>query len=219
MAAIISAIIFDMDGVLIESLDSKTEAFRRLFEEYPDKLDEIVRYHCTNQGVSRFTKIPWIFEHILHQDLDEGLKQSLFMKFADYVREAMEEVCLVPGCVEFLDYYSGIVPCAVVSAAPEEEAEDILDKRGIAHHFSMILGSPGGKAGNIMKFLDHQVINPDSAVMIGDSLSDYQAAREVGCHFIGRVPPGGEDLFTGKPGVTCLIRDLYELKSALSGKI
>ena len=41
----IKAIIFDFDGVLVESTQIKTEAFRNLFSKWPDKVDEMVRYH------------------------------------------------------------------------------------------------------------------------------------------------------------------------------
>lgn len=43
----ISAILFDMDGVLIESVDSKTEAFRQLFEEYSDKISALWGSICS----------------------------------------------------------------------------------------------------------------------------------------------------------------------------
>ncbi|GAF78578.1 unnamed protein product, partial [marine sediment metagenome] len=33
----IKAIIFDFDGVIVESSDIKTEAFRELFQDYPQK--------------------------------------------------------------------------------------------------------------------------------------------------------------------------------------
>jgi HAD superfamily hydrolase (TIGR01549 family) len=215
----IAAILFDMDGVLIESVDSKTEAFRRVFEQYPDKVGEIVRYHCMNMGVSRYVKIPWIFEHILHEPLPDQLKESLLRNFAEYVREAMEKTPLVAGCREFLVQYSAKVPCGVVSAAPEGEVRDILARKGIAGHFSLILGSPSGKYENIMKFLAHHSIDPGSAVMIGDSLTDYRAAQEAGCLFIGRVAPGEENPFAGKPGITALISDLDDLSRVISGAV
>ena len=38
----VKALLFDFDGVILESADIKTAAYRRLFErEYPDKLEEL----------------------------------------------------------------------------------------------------------------------------------------------------------------------------------
>ena len=40
----IKAVIFDVDGVIIESAEIKTKAFEILFADYPDKLSEIIRF-------------------------------------------------------------------------------------------------------------------------------------------------------------------------------
>ena len=41
----INTIIFDFDGVILESAEIKTVAFRRLFEDdYPEEVEEIVDY-------------------------------------------------------------------------------------------------------------------------------------------------------------------------------
>ena len=213
----ISLILFDMDGVLLESADIKTEVFRRLFSIYPDFIEEIIRYHLENQGVSRYEKIPYIFQHILHQPLDETLRASLYIRFEDYVMEAMINAPLVSGCEEFLNTFSHLAKCAVVSAAPEQEVIQILTGKGIADHFEMILGSPNQKTDNILHILQAYDVSPAGSVMIGDSLTDYHAARSVGCRFIGRVPPGKESPFLGKTNVEYLIKDLHDLGVVMAG--
>ena len=51
----IEAIIFDFDGVILESADIKTNAFRTLFEkESPELINKIISYHFKNMGISRF---------------------------------------------------------------------------------------------------------------------------------------------------------------------
>ena len=62
----VKAIIFDFDGVLVESVDIKTRAFARLFEsEENDAVKEIVNYHLGHAGVSRFEKFKYIYNNIL----------------------------------------------------------------------------------------------------------------------------------------------------------
>jgi beta-phosphoglucomutase-like phosphatase (HAD superfamily) len=63
----IKAIIFDLDGVLIESAEIKTDAFRMLFADYPDRLPEIIAYHQRNAGISRYNKFRYFYEKILGQ--------------------------------------------------------------------------------------------------------------------------------------------------------
>lgn len=65
----IKAIIFDFDGVIIESAEIKTDAFRTLFAGYPDMLPEIIAHHQKNSGISRYKKFRYIYEKILGQEL------------------------------------------------------------------------------------------------------------------------------------------------------
>ena len=44
----LKSIIFDFDGVLCESVDIKTESFRRLFVDYPEHLKNIIKLHEEN---------------------------------------------------------------------------------------------------------------------------------------------------------------------------
>ena len=59
------AIIFDFDGVIAESVDVKTEAFKELFKAYPDKVKAIADFHIDNGGMSRFDKFRHIYKNIL----------------------------------------------------------------------------------------------------------------------------------------------------------
>src|SRR5690606_22889470 len=43
-----SAVIFDFDGVILESVKVKTDAFKELFSDYPEHLEAIVAYHENN---------------------------------------------------------------------------------------------------------------------------------------------------------------------------
>ena len=53
----IKAIIFDFDGVICESVNVKTIAFKKLFADYPEHQDRIVEYHLVNGGISRYEKL------------------------------------------------------------------------------------------------------------------------------------------------------------------
>ncbi|EAI6773129.1 HAD hydrolase-like protein, partial [Campylobacter coli] len=54
----IKNIIFDFDGVILDSVELKTQAFAELFKEFPkNKVQELVKYHIQNGGISRYHKI------------------------------------------------------------------------------------------------------------------------------------------------------------------
>ena len=56
----IKNIIFDFDGVILDSVNIKTEAFYKLFEQYGSKIaNQVVDYHIINGGMSRFKKFEY----------------------------------------------------------------------------------------------------------------------------------------------------------------
>ena len=62
----IKALLFDFDGVILESADIKTAAYRALFKgEDSNKVEEFIDYHIQNAGISRFVKVRYFYEKIL----------------------------------------------------------------------------------------------------------------------------------------------------------
>ena len=64
----IKAILFDFDGVILESVDIKGLAFCKLFENFPEHVTKIVQYHHANGGISRFNKFRYIYKNILKKN-------------------------------------------------------------------------------------------------------------------------------------------------------
>ena len=82
----IRGIAFDFDGVLVESVDVKTKAYARLFEEHGEGVvSRVVDYHLTNGGISRFVKFRIIYSEILNKPLSEKKFQSLCDEFSHVV--------------------------------------------------------------------------------------------------------------------------------------
>ena len=67
----IKAIVFDFDGVLVESAGIKTRAVRELFSEWPHAVEEMVEYHLANMGVSRYEKFRHFYENVLGEEYTE----------------------------------------------------------------------------------------------------------------------------------------------------
>ena len=85
----LDAIIFDFDGVLVESVEVKTRAFAALYEKYgEDVVAQVVEYHLHHGGVSRFDKFRHFQTHILGQPrLSEQDVNDLVESFAALVCE------------------------------------------------------------------------------------------------------------------------------------
>ena len=81
-----SAIIFDFDGVVLESLNVITSAFKKLYEPYGvDISKRVVEHHLANGGVSRFDKIRIYHKDFLGIDIDNEKLQKIARKFSEMV--------------------------------------------------------------------------------------------------------------------------------------
>jgi len=81
----IKTIILDFDGVIVESVDIKTDAFKELFKKYTDKFEQIINYHLKNNALSRYIKFKFIYEDILKKDYTENVKKELGKAFSNIV--------------------------------------------------------------------------------------------------------------------------------------
>ena len=98
----LSGIIFDFDGVVLESADIKTRAFAALFGAFPGHIEQILAYHLENAGLSRYVKFRHIYQHFLHEPLPETLMESLDRRFSELVADEIRRCPFVPGVLEFL---------------------------------------------------------------------------------------------------------------------
>ncbi len=207
----ISTIILDFDGVILESVSVKTEAFRTLFSFTPQHVDEIVQFHLDNGGMSRFDKFHYIYKNILKEDLTQKKFEELSEKFAAIVFKEVIKAPFVPGAQEFLETYHSKIPLYVVSATPEEELVQIIQKRGVSHYFKKVFGAPRKKTECISDIVKLTGSPPDSVIFVGDATNDFEASQATGVRFIGRIQPGDENRFAGLTGIEVIIPNLYEL--------
>lgn len=183
------AVIFDFDGVILDSVPIKTEAFADLFAEYPDHLPAILDLHRRLGGISRYAKFTMIHADILGQPLSDERRAFLGRRFEEIVLRRVLDCPFIPGAREALGSLSGRVPMAVVSGTPQEELRDIVARRRLDDLFLEVLGSPTSKPDHLRGLCARHGWRPDRAVFIGDAVSDFEAAQAVGMPFLGLVPP------------------------------
>lgn len=182
----VKAIVFDFDGVIIESFDIKTQAFRELFKG-SDKVNEIVEYHKQNGGVSRYKKFKYIYSAILKQPLDDKTFKELGEKFSNLVVEEVKKCPYVPGAFEFINRQYGRKKLFIASGTPEEELRTIVAARGISEFFIGVYGSPATKSEIIYKIISREKLDRNDVIFIGDTITDYNEANKVRVPFIARI--------------------------------
>jgi len=208
-------VILDFDGVILESVSVKTEAFRTLFSQEQDHVNEIVEYHIKNGGMSRFEKFRYIYKHILKKNLDQDTFNSLSEQFSGLVFQGVLDAPFVAGAERFLERWNTRIPLSIVSATPEQELNEILRARNLTRYFRNVFGAPSKKADCIQRIITESGVPASGVLFVGDALNDLAAARLSGVNFIGRTREGDEDIFKNCTGVERTITDLNELSRYL----
>ncbi|MDH3227745.1 MAG: HAD family hydrolase [Thermoleophilia bacterium] len=196
-----AAVVFDCDGVLIESVEIKTEAFVELFADHPEHHEAIARHHQDNLGVSRFEKFAWIYRELLGRELDADESAELGRRFSQLVFERAVRCPEVLGTSETLaTLHAAGIPLFVASGTPQEELERLIAARGWRESFRGIHGSPSTKPWILSAISRALGCAPGSLVFVGDGRSDLDAAREAGVPFILRATAAQEERFAGYDG-------------------
>lgn len=207
----IRAVIFDFDGVILESADIKTETFRELFSGYPEKVGKIVEYHMANAGISRYVKFRYIYRHFLSKRLSKEEESELGKRFSGTAFRKVLAAPFVPGAKEFLDSNRNRYKFFIASGTPEEELREIVRARGLIDYFDEVCGSPRDKREIINGIMEKHGLNKDEIAYVGDAPSDRIAAEETGIAFVERKP--ASDL--NYADITRTVRDLSGLEEVL----
>ena len=207
----IKAIIFDLDGVIIESAGIKTEAFRTLFAGYPDKLPQIIAYHEKNAGISRYVKFRYIYNKMLGKELAPEREKELGEEFSRIVLGQILKAPFVDGAIKFLKNNSKHYLLFIASGTPEEELKYILQYRGLESYFRGAYGTPQTKTEITQRILAEHKLTCHEVIFVGDAESDRTVAEDTGVTFIARI--NGTD--TSLDDCAWKIRDFMNFEKVL----
>ena len=145
-------LIFDFDGVLVESNEIRFNGFRSLFKDYPkNQVNQLIAYAQANGGASRYEKIKYFFNEIRKEPVSSDKMDALASQFSQLVKHKVIEAPPVAGSIQFLSDYSTSFDFTLVSGSDQAELRAICKIRRIHHFFKRILGSPTSKKNNIFK--------------------------------------------------------------------
>lgn len=179
-------LVFDCDGVILDSNKLKTRAFYLAALPYGEKLAEaMVDYHVINGGVSRYEKFSHFVKNIVKantQTHDSDLR-DLLSSYTSHVKGGLLSCGLAEGLLGLRKKTLG-ARWLVVSGGDQDELRSTFAARGIAHLFDGgIFGSPQAKDEILERECASGNISHD-AVFIGDSKYDYSASSARGLDFV-----------------------------------
>jgi phosphoglycolate phosphatase-like HAD superfamily hydrolase len=180
------SIVFDCDGVVLDSNVVKTEAYFRTAKSLgatDEQAQALVDYHVRLGGISRYHKFDYYLREITHQPVTQEAIQILLDEFA---RE-LEVVLLECEIAEGLDTLREATPKAswmILSGGDQQEIRTLFAKRDLAKYFDGgLFGSPDNKDTVLAREKENGHLQ-FPALFIGDSKYDFEAATRAGLDFV-----------------------------------
>jgi len=212
----VKAVIFDLDGTLVDSAPDLACAVNQTLAELglPPR-DERRLATFIGKGTARLVERSLIGQLDGNADA-ELLARALAIFERHYQRESGRQAALFPGVAAGLEALRREqIPLACVTNKPDRFTRALLAKMGIAACFDLIVAGDtlARKKPDPLPFL-HACrglhVEPAQALVVGDSMNDVQGARAAGCPVVC-VPYGYNE---GRPietsGCDAVIADVLQ---------
>lgn len=189
----IEAIIFDMDGVLVDSEPFHIEIEKRQFER--NKLIVSAEEHLNYMGMA--SDVMWrtiVHKHQLNIPVEELIDQNRTESIR-YFSE-LTTIPVMPGLIELLEMLKGKnYPMAVASSSFPEIIELILKKTELRDYFRVVVSSQeAGKSKpepDVFLLAAKKLgVPPTNCIVIEDSFNGIAAAHAANMHCVAYQGPG-----------------------------
>lgn len=178
-----SALIFDCDGVVLNSNQIKSYAFYETTKSLGSKeANELVDYHISNGGISRYLKFQYFLEEISPESSKFCTIESLLNEYSKLVKSLLLKSEFNQSLYKLWNKY-GKIPWLIVSGGDQKELRDLFRDRNKDKYFQGgIYGSPKDKISHFRELVSSNFIHYP-LIYFGDSKYDYLAAKECDIDF------------------------------------
>jgi HAD superfamily hydrolase (TIGR01549 family) len=175
----IEAILFDMDGVIINSFESWYQAFTATLREFGKE----------EMGREEFKEKCWgpdLRHNLGVIDLDERAAKYCIHEQMNLI----EKIELFQGIKEIFDGIKGKYKVGLVTNTPKENVYRILKHFNIFNYFDVIVTGDDVENGKpdaeiVIKACEMLKVGSKKALLIGDTESDFLAGKSAGCTVVG----------------------------------
>ncbi len=172
------AVIFDLDGVIVDTMNLYFEAGVKVFAGAGKKVSKAqlkgLDAMRLGEGYRKF------FSSKSDKEID-----SLAQQTYDYLRKKTRGIRPMPGFLEFFFSLRGKYPVAVVSSSRKEFVGYILGELGIKKDFALILGGDDVAQGKpspegYLKAAKMLNAKPSQCLVVEDSIFGIKSAKSAG---------------------------------------
>lgn len=208
--ALPASVIFDFDGVVLDSNRLKTDAFGTVLVGAGYSAATVQRflaYQARNFGRSRYLLFDDFLRDFAATESGERDPERLLSAFGRACVEGYGTAAETDGIRRLLDQLQGRgARLFVASGSDQEELRGVVAARGLGGYFEDVLGSPMRKSDCVGAIL-RSIGSADAAAsawFVGDAVADLQAAEDHGVAFVYvRRYSNVKDLFDGELAARC----------------
>lgn len=214
-----NAVVFDLDGTLVETAGDLHLVLEEIFAERGFEAPPLAAVRGMIGDGARV-----LIERALEAigaPHDQDLVEKLFDRFrARYAKEPCRASSLYPGAAELLAELAGRgVRLGMCTNKPQAATDGLLRTLGIADRFAAVIGGDAipvrkPNAQHLAAVIEAMDTTPDRTVMVGDSRNDLLTARGLGVPCI-LVSFGYTDIPVRELGTDAVVDDLREVPAAL----
>jgi len=185
----LDAVVFDCDGVLLETISAKLQAYVDwILEEHTSLQPTFSEHNRRSFGQSRWVQIRYFYEELVKMEsVSDVFIESEVQRFTEICEPLCEAAEWAEGARDF------VLACNeagsrtfVLSGTPQEELEGMLQQRDAMELFDGVMGFPITKEEGLERVVQEHGFRPERILFVGDAQRDAEAAQAVGTHFVYR---------------------------------
>jgi phosphoglycolate phosphatase-like HAD superfamily hydrolase len=183
------AVLFDFDGTLVDSAEAKYRAFFAIFPATPAHRAIVENVLSDDPDGSRHKVIPLMAKQMREAGLGGASNAQLILHYGEEAEAAVAKAHEFPGASDMLAQLAPRMALHLCSNTPEGVVRGHVKVRGWSDHFRSVDGYPTTKKAKLAQMLSEGGYETSRVAVVGDGLSDEEAARVNDCRFLAVRQP------------------------------
>jgi HAD superfamily hydrolase (TIGR01509 family) len=180
----IKAIVFDMDGLMIDSERLYFQTQHDIASRYGKKVTDQLLWRMMGRKPIESVKI-----FIRDLNIRESAEAVLELRNEMMRKKLKTELAVMPGLNEIIRFFSSKINLGIATGASKEFLDIVVDKLGIRNHFLVLQASDeiiNGKPDPEIYLTACQKLGvfPPDCVVLEDSENGVWAGKNAGCYVI-----------------------------------